>query len=129
MDKEAILSKIKTKGSYTHEQLVSWVTCLPVSEGKRKPIEYRVGDVLMHGVFKHPYILLKKRKTDWVCGLMTSDGTCPELLEVCQSRFFHEKYITKTLFTTTEIQGSFINVYQNDKHLKEVLNKLKEILK
>jgi hypothetical protein len=29
----------------------------------------------------------------------------------------------------TELQGSFLNVYQNDKHLKEVLIKLKDLLK
>jgi hypothetical protein len=128
VDKEAILAKIKS-GSYDQNKLIGWIAALPMSEAKRKPIEYRVGDVIMHGVFKHPYILLKKRKIDWICGLMTSDETCPEVLEVCQSRFFHEKYITKTLFVMTEVQGSFINVYQNDKHLKEVLTKLKEILK
>ena len=128
MDRDKLKEKIE-KGGYSQQQLLAWVRGLPSSEIKRKPIEYRVGDVLMHGVFNHPYILLKKRKDEWICGLMTSDETCPEVLEVCQSRFFHEKYITKTLFTTTQVLGSFLNVYQNDKHLKEVLSKLKEILK
>lgn len=128
MDKDILLQKIK-KHNYTHEQLVSWVTVLPANPEKRKPIEYKVGDVLMHGVFKHPYILLKKRKNDWVCGLLTSEENCPEILEVCQSRFFSTNYITKALFTTTEIQGSFINVYGNDAHLRSVLIKLKENLK
>jgi hypothetical protein len=128
MDKDILLQKIKDK-KYNHEQLLSWVTVLPANPEKRKPIEYKAGDVLMHGVFKHPYILLKKRKTDWVCGLLTSEENCPEILEVCQSRFFSTNYITKALFTTTEIQGSFINVYGNDSHLKKVLIKLKENLK
>lgn len=128
MDRETLLAKIKS-GSYDQNKLVSWINCLPILESKRKPIEYRTGDVFMHGVFRHPYILLKKRKNDWVCGLLTSDETCPEVLEACQSRFFNEKYITKTMFVVTEIQGSFINVYQNDKHLKEVHLKLKDILK
>jgi hypothetical protein len=128
MDKESILAKIKS-GSYDQNKLIGWINALPMSDGKRKPTEYRIGDVMMHGVFKHPYILLKKRKTDWLCGLMTSDESCPEVLEGCQSRFFNEKYITKTLFIMTELQGSFLNVYQNDKHLKEVLIKLKDLLK
>ena len=37
--------------------------------------------------------------------------------------------ITKTLFITTEVQGSFMGVYQNNKHLREILIKLKTILK
>lgn len=128
MDREELTLKIKA-GGYNQEKLLNWVKCLPSSNEKRKPIEYRVGDVLMHSVFNHPYILLKKRKNDWICGLITSNENCPEVLEVCQSRFFQEKYITKTLFATTEIGGSFLNVYHNDRHLKEVLHKLKEILK
>ena len=128
MDKDQLLLKIKS-GGYDHNKLMNWVLALPASDVKRKPIEYKVGDVLMHQIFKHPYILLKKRKLDWVCGLLTSDETCPEVLEACQSRFFHEKYITKTLFITTEICGTFVNVYQNDKHLKLVLLKLKDVLK
>ena len=128
MNKEEILQKVRDK-KYTHDQLIGWLNTLPVSAEKRKPIEYKVGDVLMHTVFKHPYILLKKRKTDWVCGLLTSEENCPEILEICQSRFFSNNYLTKALFTTTEIQGSFINTYANSKHLSEVLKRLKEILK
>lgn len=128
MNKEDILEKVK-KGNYSQQQLISWLTCLPTSAEKRKPVEYKVGDVLMHHVFKHPYILLKKRKNDWLCGLLTSESGCPEILEQCQSRFFSENYFTKTLFTTTEICGSFINTYSNTKHLREVTIKLKQILK
>ena len=128
MDKDTLILKIKDK-KYTHEQLVSWVSVLPANAEKRRPIQYKVGDVLMHHVFKHPYILLKKRKDDWLCGLLTSEENCPEILEICQSRFFSRNYITKALFTITEVQGSFINVYQNDKHLKSVLIKIKDILK
>jgi hypothetical protein len=82
----------------------------------------------MHVVFNHPYILLEKRDGFWVCGLMTSESKCPEILEACCSRFF-EGYITKTLFTASEIQGSFINNYDNTRHLKKVLVKLRETLK
>lgn len=128
MDKEQLLTKIRDK-KYTHEQLTGWIGALPSNLGNRKPIEYKAGDVLMHSVFKHPYILLKKRKDDWLCGLLTSEETCPEVLEICQSRFFPHSYLTKVLFTTTDIQGGFLNTYGNSKHLNEVLKKLKEILK
>lgn len=128
MTREELSEKV-SKGSYNQQQLLSWIKTLPADNIKRKPIEYKSGDVLMHSVFKHPYILLKKRKDDWICGLLTSEETCPEVLEICQSRFFAESYLTKALFTTTEVQGSFINVYGNSKHLNEVLKKLKEILK
>jgi hypothetical protein len=48
-------------------------------------------------------------------------------LEACRSRFM-EGFITKTLFTASEIQGSFINNYDNTRHLKKVYKKLKELL-
>ena len=47
---------------------------------------------------------------------------------IMDKRFF-EGYITKTLFTASEIQGSFINNYDNTRHLKKVLVRLRETLK
>jgi hypothetical protein len=127
MDKVTLLEKIK-KGGYNQQQLESWVGCLPGSSSNRKPKFHKVGDVFMHIVFNHPYVLLEKRDGFWVCGLMTSESKCPEILEECRSRFF-EGYITKTLFTASEIQGSFINNYDNTRHLKKVLIKLRTLLK
>jgi hypothetical protein len=127
MDKFQLLEKIKA-GKYSPEQLMSWVGCLPVPSEKRKPKFNKVGDVYMHTIFNHPYILLEKRDDFWVCGLMTSESKCPEILEECHSRFF-QGYITKTLFTASEISGSFINSYDNTRHLKKVLAKLRETLK
>lgn len=128
MSKDEILQKVKDK-KYSHEQLVSWLNTLPADNSKRRPIEYKVGDVLMHAVFKHPYVLLKRRKNDWLCGLLTTEETFPDILEECQSRFFSESYFVKSLFTATKIEGTFINTYGNAKHLTEVLKKLKEIIK
>jgi hypothetical protein len=128
MNKDEILQKINSK-KYTHEQLVSWLNCLPVSNERRKPIEYKVGDVIMHGVFKHPYILLKKRKNEWLCGLFTTEENFPDILESCQSRFFINSYFVKSIFTATKIEGAFINTYGNNRHLTEVFKKLKEIIK
>ena len=127
MEKFQLIEKVKD-GKYNHQQLMSWISCLPGSSATRKPKFHKVGDVFMHVVFNHPYILLEKRDGFWVCGLMTSESKCPEILEECRSRFF-EGYITKTLFTASEIQGSFINNYDNTRHLKKVLVKLRETLK
>jgi len=127
MDKFQLLEKVKT-GKFNQEQLLSWVQCLPGSSATRKPKFNKVGDVYMHTIFNHPYILLEKREGFWICGLITSESKCPEILEDCRSRFF-QGFITKTLFTASEIQGSFLNNYDNTRHLKKVLVKLREVLK
>ena len=127
MDKVTLLEKIK-KGGYNQQQLESWVGCLPGSSTNRKPSFNKVGDVYMHTVFHHPYILLEKRDGFWICGLITSESKCPEILEECRSRFF-EGFITKTIFTASDIQGSFLNNYDNTRHLKKVLIKLRQLLK
>ena len=127
MDKTQLLEKVKS-GKYSQEQLIGWITALPNSVMKNKPIKNKVGDVMMHEVFKHPYILLKERKGYWVCGLLTSNGDCPEVLEKCNSRFFSESFITKTLFTVEIVHGSLIGIYENSKHLREVHTKLRQIL-
>lgn len=105
MDKERLINKVN-EGKYSKEQLIAWINCLPSTTAKRKPIEYKVGDVLMHNFFNHPYILLKKRKDGWLCGTLTSHADCPEILEASQSRFFSENYITKVLFTTVKPEGN-----------------------
>lgn len=128
MQKEDIIEKVK-KGNYNQNQLLGWLQALPNSTPKIKPSEYQIGDVFMSSAFCHPYVLLKKHREGFICGLLTSNAGCPEVLEQCQSRFFGQSYITKTLFITTDVQGSFMGVYQNNKHLKEVLIKLKQILK
>ena len=127
MDKVTLLEKIK-KGGYNQQQLLSWVGCLPGSSSTRKPTFNKVGDVYMHTIFNHPYVLLERRDGYWICGLITSESKCPEILEECRSRFM-QGYLTKTIFTASEIQGSFINNYDNTRHLKKVLVKLREILK
>lgn len=123
MDKNILIEKIK-KGTYSQEQLLSWVNCLPAAVEKRKPKFNKVGDVYMHPIFQHPYVLLEKKDGMWICGLITSESKCPEILEPCRSRFIKD-YFTKTLFTASEIQGSFINNYDNTRHLKKILVKLR----
>lgn len=127
MDKQQLIEKVKEK-KYSHEQLLGWVSALPGSLNFRKPSVHKVGDVFMHCVFKHPYILLKKSKSGWICGLFTTEENCPEILEACESRFFNNSFITKALFTTSEITGTFLGVYDNNAHLRECYKKIKNIL-
>jgi hypothetical protein len=126
MDKSQLLERLKEKEMPSREKLISWVQCLPGSSSSKKPKRNKVGDVYMHPIFQHPYILLEKRDGHWLCGLMTSESKCPEILENVKSRFF-DGFITKTLFTATEVIGSFINTYDNTRHLKLVREKLKTL--
>lgn len=129
MDKQQLIDKLKNK-NYSHEQLLGWVNALPGGKAiSMKPTKYRKGDVLMHPIFAHPYILLdKKEDGTWICGMLTSESTCPEILEKCRSRFYPESYFTKMLFTTKVPLGSTYPVYDNPKHRIAVIKKLKEIL-
>lgn len=127
MDRKQLVDKIN-KGGYSKEQLISWVNSVQTSTESRKPSKNKIGDVYMSPIFQHPYILLEKKGDSWLCGLMTSNEHFPDNLCECQSRFFEGKFITKTLFIATELKGSFLNTYDNNKQLKEVLRQLKQIL-
>ncbi len=123
MTKEEIINKVHAQMP-DKPTLINWLRSLPRDAEKRKPNVEKIGDVFSHSVFQHPYILLHKTKDFWICGLMTSNGEYPDILCECKSRFFQDKHITRTIFTVTEVQGSFINVYDNTKHLKEVYRTL-----
>jgi len=123
MNKLEIVEKIKEKMP-NQEQLIGWIRSLPGSSTKMNPDTPKVGDVLMHPVFKHPYVLLEKREDEWLCGLMTSKEDCLEMLCETQSRFFNG-FFSKALFTVTDPSKQFINMYDNKKHLKTVLKQLK----
>ena len=128
MTKDLLIEKVKSK-NYTQEQLVGWVSALPRDTTKIRPITYKIGDVFLHPIFQHPYVLLEKKENCWLCGLLTSEETCPEIIHETRSRFFKQQYFTKTVFIVMDIIGSFIGVYDNNKHLKEVtLDLKKEIL-
>lgn len=94
-----------------------------------KPQTFKVGDVFMHKIFHHPYVLLKKRKGHWICGLLTSDEKCDVILEKCESRFFNDNYFTIVLFSVIIPTGKFMCVYDNKKHLKTIYNNLSNLLK
>lgn len=130
MDKDNLIRIVTSGEDFTKEQLINWVKALPNNTRSKSPTDYKIGDVLMHPVFKHPYVLLKKSKQDgWFCGLMTTDSDNPQILEPCQSRFFGEdKFFTKVLFVTVGITGYFLNTYDNNSHLKIVYEKLVNIM-
>jgi len=122
----AVLEQIKN--NITREEMVAFLDGIePVVEVEKifYPTQFKKGDVLMHPIFKHPYVLLDKKKVGWVCGLLTTDPTCSELLEKCDSRFFNESYFTKVLFTVAEPNGHFMFPFENSKQLASILLKLK----
>jgi len=98
-----------------------------VTPKKNIPTVWKKGDVLMHPIFQHPYILLEKKSDYWLCALITSEPTCPEILEPCRSRFFADSFITRTLFTTVQPIGRFMYPYENVRQLNLVSKKLKSI--
>lgn len=129
MDKTQLIDKVKTLQTIDKTQLLGWLQAMPSTELRPKPTTNKVGDVYMHNVFKHPYVLLDKRGEEWICTILTTEATCSEILEQCNSRFFVNSYITKVMFTMKEVNGTFLGVYENSKHLKKVMNDLKAIFK
>ena len=128
MTKDVLLSRIDN-GDFDAARLRKWIKALPGSNGSHEPAESRVGDVYMHPVFKHPYLLLKHTDEGWLCTLMTSNGDFKEVLEKCQSRFFEHSYITKVMFTITDPDGVWCNVYDNVDHVTSIHKKLRKIFK
>lgn len=135
-DKEFFTNKIKENVS--REELIDILKNMSqpgpkpvgtpqVTPKKNIPTVYKKGDVLMHPIFNHPYILLEKKEEHWLCCLVTSEETCPEILEACKSRFFADNFITRVLFTTVDPIGKFMYPYENPRQLNSVLKKLKEL--
>ena len=127
MDKATLLEKIKS-GNYTKEQLLGWIGAMPGSTKALNPVEAKLGDVYMHPIFLHPYVLLEKTSTGWICSLLTTESTCSEILEPCQSRFFQDSFFTRVLFTYTDPQGRFMAPFENSKQLNSIYRKLKNHL-
>lgn len=127
MDKVRLLELIESR-DIDKVKLRCWVGQLP--NRVSKPTKNKVGDVFMHPIFKHPYILLEKSNSGWICGIITHNGDFEEVLGKCCSRFFSDGYFTKVIFTVSDNPvGSFQGVYDNNRHLKSVCLKLKEIFK
>jgi hypothetical protein len=129
MDKQQLIDKVKALNTIDKTQLLGWLNALPNTSNKPpKPNANKVGDVYMHTIFNHPYVLLEQKDGVWICGLLTSEATCKDILEPCQSRFFGMNFFTKVIFTVNEINGSFLGVYENPKHLKKIIIELRKVL-
>lgn len=93
---------------------------------KKIPTKFKKGDVLMHPIFRHPYVLLASKKGLWICGLLTSEPKCANILEKAESRFFEEEYFTRVMFTETKTPpGTYMYPFDNPKQIKSILEKLK----
>jgi len=108
-------------------KVLGWIGALPAAGFKTKPIKLKRGDVYMHPVFRHPCVFLEKRDGYWICGLLTTEPTCSEILEPCKSRFFSDNYFTRVMYTQVAPIGSFMNPFDNPKQIREVTKKLKFI--
>ena len=129
MDKIELVDKVRTmdKNNMDKQKILGWVMALRGTVASKTPTEYKIGDVFMHPIFKHPYVLMEYKNEQWFCALLTTEPTCSEILEPCRSRFFSNSFFTKVLFTTKEPVGSFGNVSENTRQINSVLKQLKEI--
>lgn len=121
-------SELNMTNTTTSTNVVDSSTTLPVKL-KFGPSTYKKGDVFMHPIFAHPYVLLEQKDGFWLCGLLTTNGDFKEVLVQCNSRIFGNSYFTKTMFTVTEPIGKFMSPYENSLQLYNVLKKLKSIFK
>ena len=114
---------VKTVVSQPTEELI-----IGGPKKKKVPTRFKKGDVLMHPIFRHPYVLLEKKAGSWICGLLTSEPKCPNILEKTESRFFVEEYFTRVMFIETATPpGTYMYPFENPKQLKSVLQQLKQI--
>lgn len=60
-------------------------------------------------------------------GLFTTEASCKEIIEPCNSRFFTTSYFTKVLFTVEEPVGNFCNPFENQKQINSIYKQLKSI--
>lgn len=140
--KEMLIEKSKLD-SFTIDEFLGWINTGEyidrtnaeielknfLTPKKGVPTKYKKGDVLMHPIFRHPYVLLEyNTENGWLCGLLTSEKDCVEILEEAKSRFFGGNYFTKVLFTVKNPIGSYMYPFDNGRQLTKVLKELRNIL-
>jgi hypothetical protein len=126
MNRDYIIEKLMS-GEPSKDKLLGWLKAMPSTTAKVKPTQYKVGDVFMHPIFHHPYVLMEYKYGMWICSLLTSEESCTEILCETRSRFFTNNYFTRVLFTVAVPTGTFYGVYDNKRHLTSVLKKLKKM--
>jgi len=141
--KKSFLVEKSKLSNFTKEEFIEWINSDEYISDKQTAIDeiknvvkpkngiptiYKKGDTLMHPIFRHPYVLLEQKESgEWVCGLLTSDEKCDEILEKANSRFFSESYFTKALFTINKPFGPYMYPFDNTRQLNKVLKELKSI--
>ena len=124
-----LANKLENNQQVSKQKLIGWVTALKGDSKIIEPNKFKVGDVLMSGAFQHPYVLLEKNSDGhWLCGLLTSEEKCTNILEKCNSRFFVDNYFTKVLFIETEPRGRFMGVIDNRRQINRILKKNKQLI-
>lgn len=125
--KEFLIEKLEKNPSI--DQIKKWVNSMTnTTQWKVIPNKNKVGDVFMHPIFQHPCVLMEKKENGWLCGLLTSEPTCSEILCKADSRFYYDSFFTEVLFMMNEINGRFHGIYDNDKHIKQILHTLKKTM-
>lgn len=127
MTKEELLEKIKQ--SHNSAQLRAWIESLPVGHAKIKPIKLKTGDVFFHQAFGHPIVLARRNKGRWIGLMLTTESKCEDIVEQCNSRFFHNSYFTSNIIIVNNLSvQSYMGIYDNTPHLRKVFHKIKTII-
>jgi hypothetical protein len=133
--KDVLMDKVNNSINLEKSEVISWFDGIPnlsleddTPKKKGIPSSYKKGDVLMHKIFRHPYVLLEKKSDYWICCLMTTEESCEEILEKANSRFFPESYFTKVLFTISEPVGPYMYPFDNNRQLNKVLDDLRSTM-
>ena len=130
MTRDKLIELVTNTGNFSKAKIINWIAALPRESLKINPIKHKVGDVHFHQFFNHPIVIIRIKGGVCTCVSLTSSGT-RGVLEACQSRFFNEAYFTKTLImiNTEEMnQYSFMGTFDNNKQIREVKDKLLNII-
>lgn len=123
--KASLIAKIK-RGPIDKDLLIKYILGLPGKNPPRSPNIIKKGDVFMHPVFKHPYVILWKKDNHYICVLLTTNSNLKEIYEECNSRFFDGSNFAMSVFALEEPVGMFLNVYDNNKQLSRIANNIKK---
>lgn len=122
------LKRLVNERKFTLDELNKWIDHLPNYTPNRTVDKINKGDVLFHPIFQHPIVVLKVHKQGVICSVLTTEPKCVEILEPCRSRMFNNSYITTNLIMVKDYHDLKLRgLYDNNRHLTKVYNKLKNI--
>lgn len=123
MNKKELI-RLLSSDKFSLKNALKWAEALEGKYSYNNISVVKVGDVYMHKGLRHPYIILKKVKSGYLCGLITSDKDCSEILFKGESRFNDEIYFTKTLIHQSIHNDPFMFIYENKKDIRRLLKEL-----